>query len=97
MEALIAHKPAQLPLAQRVKNTEDGVRLDPGDGFWRTAQSKGSYRLFNADVETGNVVFLGSSAAGLYDLHPTPLQTAMSGTEVQVQLVEQMLAMKAVN
>ncbi|MFM2125433.1 MAG: hypothetical protein RL328_1884 [Acidobacteriota bacterium] len=60
MEALIAHKPAQLPLAPRVKNTEDGVRLDPGDGFWRTAQSKGSYRLFNADVETGNVTFLGT-------------------------------------
>ena len=60
MEALIAHKPAQLPLAPRVKNTEDGVRLDPGDGFWRTAQGKGSYRLFNADVETGNVTFLGT-------------------------------------
>jgi hypothetical protein len=60
MEALIAHKPSQLPLTQRVKNTEDGVRLEPGDGFWRTAQSKGSYRLFNADVETGNVVFLGT-------------------------------------
>lgn len=40
----------------------------------------------------GNVVFLGSSAAGLYDLHPTPLRSAISGTEAQVQLVEQMLA-----
>lgn len=60
MEALIAHKPAQLPLAQRVKNTEDGVRLDPGDGFWRTAIGKGSYRLFNTDVETGQVVFQGT-------------------------------------
>lgn len=60
MEALIAHKPAQVALAPRVKNTEDGVRLEPGDGFWRTAQSKGSYRLFNADVETGQVVFLGT-------------------------------------
>lgn len=60
MEALIAHKPDMLPLAPRTKNTEDGVRLDPGDGFWRTAQSKGSYRLFNADVETGNVTFLGT-------------------------------------
>jgi len=39
----------------------------------------------------GNIVFVGSSAAGLYDLHPTPLRTAVSGTEVQAQLVEQML------
>lgn len=60
MEALIAHKPAQLAMIPRVKNTEDGVRLDPGDGFWRTAQSKGSYRLFNADVANGQVVFMGT-------------------------------------
>lgn len=60
MEALIAHKPAQLPLTPRTKNTEDGVRLDPGDGFWRTAQSKGSYRLFNTDVASGQVVFVGT-------------------------------------
>jgi hypothetical protein len=60
MEALIAHKPAQLALAPRVKNTEDGVRLDPGDGFWRTAVGKGSYRLFNADTTTGQVVFQGT-------------------------------------
>jgi hypothetical protein len=60
MEALIAHKPAQVPLTQRVKNTEDAVRLEPGDGFWRTAQAKGSYRLFNTDVESGQVVFVGT-------------------------------------
>lgn len=60
MEALIAHRPAQIPLAARVKNTEDGVRLEPGDGFWRTAQAKGSYRLFNTDVDAGQVVFLGT-------------------------------------
>lgn len=60
MEALIAHNPKQLPLAPRVKNTEDGVRLEPGDGFWRTARYKGSYRLFNTDTETGQVVFLGT-------------------------------------
>jgi hypothetical protein len=60
MEALIAHKPAQLAMTTRVKNTEDGVRLDPGDGFWRTAQSKGSYRLFNTDVANGQVVFVGT-------------------------------------
>ena len=60
MEALIAHKPVQVPMAPKVKNTEDGVRLDPGDGFWRTAMGKGSYHLFNADTETGQVVFMGT-------------------------------------
>src|SRR5215510_166762 len=40
LEALIAHDPQKLPMTPRVKNTEDGVRLDPGDGLWRTALAK---------------------------------------------------------
>ena len=60
MDALIAHDPKKLPMTARVKNTEDGVRLDPGDGFWRTALAKGSYRLFVTDTETGQVAFLGT-------------------------------------
>src|SRR6185369_9571366 len=60
MDALIAHDVKKLPMTARVKHTEDGVRLDPGDGFWRTALAKGSYRLFVTDTETGQVAFLGT-------------------------------------
>src|SRR5689334_8089542 len=60
MDALIAHDPHKLPMTARVKNTEDGVRLDPGDGFWRTALAKGSYRLFVTDTEAGQVTFMGT-------------------------------------
>ncbi len=60
MEALIAHDPKLLPAAQKVRNTEDGVLLELGDGFWRSAKAKGSYRLFVADVESGQVAFLGT-------------------------------------
>ena len=60
MDALIAHDPKKLPMSPRVKNTEDGIRLDPGDGFWRTALAKGSYRLFVSDTEAGQVAFLGT-------------------------------------
>jgi hypothetical protein len=60
MDALIAHDPKKLPMSPRVKNTEDAVRLEPGDGFWRTALGKGSYRLFVADTEAGQVAFLGT-------------------------------------
>ena len=60
MDALIAHNPKKLPMTARVKNTEDGVRLDPGDGFWRTALAKGSFRLFVSDPEAGEVAFLGT-------------------------------------
>ncbi len=60
MDALIAHDPKKLPMTARVKNTEDAVRLDPGDGFWRTALSKGSYRLFVIDPDSGQVAFIGT-------------------------------------
>ena len=60
MDALTAHDPMKLPMSPRVKNTEDGVRLVPGDGFWRTALAKGSYRLFVTDTETGQVAFMGT-------------------------------------
>ena len=60
MDALIAHNPKKLPMTARVKNTEDAVRLEPGDGFWRTALSKGSYRLFVTDTDSGQVAFMGT-------------------------------------
>ena len=60
MDALIAHNPKALPMTARVKNTEDGVRLDPGDGFWRTALAKGTYRLFVSEPEAGQVAFIGT-------------------------------------
>ena len=60
MDALIAHDPKKLPMTARVKNTEDGVRLHPGDGYWRTALAKGSYRLFVTETDTGQVAFMGT-------------------------------------
>jgi len=59
MDALIAHNPKALPLAKNLKNTENGQRLEPGDGFWRTASAKGAYKLFVADPEKGEVAFMG--------------------------------------
>jgi adenylate cyclase len=54
-----------------------------------------AWRIMSGEYDpariAGNVVFVGSSAAGLYDLHPTPLRSGVSGTEGQAQLVEQML------
>src|SRR5574338_116282 len=64
LDALIAHDPQKLPMTPRVKNTEDGVRLEPGDGLWRTALGKGTYRLFVTDMDTQQVVFLGTMQEG---------------------------------
>src|SRR5260221_667526 len=60
MDALIAHNPSKLSAARNLKMTENGVRLEPGDGFGRTATAKGGYRLFVADPQAGQVAFLGT-------------------------------------
>ncbi len=54
-----------------------------------------AWRLMEGEYEpaliAGNIVIVGTSAAGLQDLHSTPLTAAMSGSEVQLQVIEQML------
>jgi hypothetical protein len=60
MDALVAHDPKKLRLSTTLKNTENGQRLEPGDGFWRTATAKGNYRLFVDDAEAGEVAFIGT-------------------------------------
>ena len=42
LDALVAHDPSKLPVTKTVKFTEDGQRLELGDGFWRTANARGS-------------------------------------------------------
>lgn len=60
LDALVKHDPKLVPLTKNVKFTENGQRLDPGDGLWRSMSSKGTYRLFVTDTETGEVAFLGT-------------------------------------
>jgi hypothetical protein len=58
LAALVAHDPSKLPLAKNVKFTEDGVRLQPGDGLWATASGAGNYKLYFDEPSAG--------AAGIY-------------------------------
>ena len=53
---------------------------------WRIMEGE-----FDGSLIAGNIVVVGTSAAGLEDLHPTPLAAAMSGSEVQLQIIEQIL------
>jgi adenylate cyclase len=46
---------------------------------------------FEPGLIAGNIVVVGTSAAGLEDLHSTPLAATMSGSEAQLQVIEQML------
>ena len=47
---------------------------------------------FDEKYIKGNIVFIGTSAAGLRDLRSTPLDPASSGVEVHVQALEQILS-----
>ena len=60
LDAVIAHDPSRAPIAKGARFTENGQRLDLGDGLWNTMDGKGSYRLFVTDVEAQEVAFLGS-------------------------------------
>ena len=59
LQALVSHDPAKLPTLRNVKYTENGVRLNPGDGLWQTASAMPTYRLDVIDEEAGQVGLLG--------------------------------------
>ncbi len=60
LDAVLAHDPKAAPFAHDVKFTENGQKLELGDGLWRTLTAKGTYRMFVTDPKAGKVSFLGS-------------------------------------
>jgi hypothetical protein len=60
LDAFVKHDPAQAGLAGNVKFTENGQRLNVGDGSWRTMIGRGGYRLFVSDPQAGRVAFIGT-------------------------------------
>lgn len=60
LAALRARDPAQAPWAAQVRNTENNVALEVGDGLWGTITGTGAYDLRFADPQTGQVGFFGS-------------------------------------
>ncbi len=60
LDAFVKHDPKLLPLSPAVKFTENGQRLEPGDGSWRSMMGRGHYRLFVTDPQAGQVAFIGT-------------------------------------
>jgi hypothetical protein len=60
LDAAIAHDPRRIPITPDFRYTENGQRLDLGDGLWRTLTGKGRFRMVVADTEAGHVAFLGT-------------------------------------
>ena len=59
IKAVVGHDPAALPTRRNVRYTENGVRLNLGDGLWQTAAASPTYRLDIIDEEAGQVGLLG--------------------------------------
>jgi hypothetical protein len=59
LAAMKAHDPSRLKLDVSVKYTENGQRINVGDGMWRTFTEGPLYRLDVVDVERGQIAMLG--------------------------------------
>jgi hypothetical protein len=58
--ALVSHMPNKLPVAPGVKFTENLVPLQFGEqGLWKTVTGRRDFDIYAADVDTGNVVWIG--------------------------------------
>jgi hypothetical protein len=60
VDALVARDPSKLPTARSVVFTENGQRLELGDGLWHTVTGRGRYALRLSDVERGQAVLMGT-------------------------------------
>jgi hypothetical protein len=60
LDALVAHNAFGLPLAQKVKFSENDQLLDLGDGLWNVTTDIGTYKLYVSDPQSGQVGFFGT-------------------------------------
>ena len=58
LDAWVARDHTRLPLAPNAKYTENGQRLELGDGSWKVGTGKGKYRLWVPDTQTGQVAVI---------------------------------------
>ena len=61
LSAMVAHDPAEAPLARGARYTENGVELSLPDGLWRTVDKVGGYRLYVADPQGQSIGFLAKA------------------------------------
>ena len=53
LDALVVHKPGDLPLSDKVRFTEDTIEMKVGEGLWKTASKLTGYRQDILDVRQG--------------------------------------------
>jgi hypothetical protein len=61
MDAMLSHKPDPTIFAKDCRFTENGVRLQLGEGLWASMVGKGTYKFYVPDVEIQQVAFIGTA------------------------------------
>ncbi len=62
MDAMLKHEISKTLFAEKVRFTENGVRLQFGnEGLWSSMVGKGTYKFYVPDIETQQVAFIGTA------------------------------------
>lgn len=80
LAAMVAHRPADAPLAAHFRGTENGMDIPAGAGPWRSVDKFASSHVFT-DAEGGEVVTIGAlQTQGA--LHPYALRLKIVNEEI---------------
>lgn len=91
IDALVARDPSRLPLADRVRFTEDSRDLALGEGLWKTVSAQGDFRQDYIDVRrqiaASHVELREADAQVLYSVLLRVADRKIAGIETLVQRV----------
>jgi hypothetical protein len=91
VDALVARDHSRLPLAQKVRFTEDSQAIQLGEGLWKTVTGKGSFRHDYLDtrkqVAASHVVLLEGQTQVLLSVLLHVLDSRIAGIETLVQRI----------
>jgi hypothetical protein len=60
LDAMVGHDPGRL-FTKDARFTENGVRLQLGEGLWSSIVGKGTYKFYVPDIETQQIAFIGTA------------------------------------
>jgi hypothetical protein len=91
VDAVVAHDPSKLPLAENVRVTEDSRTAKLGEGIWKTVTGKGTFRHDYLDVRkqiaAAHVVLLEGANQTLYSVLLHVQDKKIAGIETLVTRV----------
>jgi hypothetical protein len=61
MDAMLSHEPSGTLFSKDCKFTENGVRLQLGEGLWASMVGKGTYKFYIPDIETQQIAYIGTA------------------------------------